>query len=266
MPITHASYSSINLFLKNQSAWHSKYVLGIRDVKTSPAALVGVAFHRYAELLLSGADKPTCIEIAERVIRETTDVDWGKTGSVEKSLCTLHNLVQFFNEEMEGELPFLNDAHILGLEKCIQCKARGIKLPLKSFVDLIFEDNNGALCLLDWKTKRAYSDKLSPAYKLQATVYYLQTKTIYKKAPARMIFSEIKTSKNKDGTPQIKNIIYDYTDPSVQQEMKAIVHLIKNVIKKMTAKRQDFLPNISDEYEGEKEFARYVNNFNEPLC
>jgi hypothetical protein len=148
---------------------------------------------------------------------------------------------------------------ILGVEAHVEGKPRGFKLPVKSYIDLVFKGKDGELYLLDWKTKKAYDDKITPSHKLQAAVYYYQAEAEYKQKPKAMIFAEIKASKNKDGTPQIRPLIYDYGEN--QKELKALKYLINKSVTKMTSKRQDFLPNIQDEYEGETSLDRFIANY-----
>ena len=59
--LSHLSYSAITLFLHNPSGFRKKYLLGVKDQKTTPAALVGTAFHKFLEVFY----KTSNLEVAK---------------------------------------------------------------------------------------------------------------------------------------------------------------------------------------------------------
>lgn len=253
--LTHTSYSSVQLLLNNAGAWHQKYILGIRDHKTSPAALVGTAFHKYMERYWSGDLE--AMNIAKSIITDSLDVDWGETGSEEKALNELESLVLHTRTELVAK-KFVSRE--FGIEHLMESKVRGIKLPFKSYVDYWYRDDDGTLHLVDWKTLKSYNEKLTPSYKLQATVYYLQSRLVLGSSPKDFTFVEIKASKNKDGSPQVRYLVYDFTSKETQQEMKAIKYMIKQAVKKMLSKREVYLPNLKDTYDKDS-FDRFINSY-----
>jgi hypothetical protein len=253
--LDHLSYSSVQLFLNNPAAWRDKYILGIRDQKTSPAALVGTAFHKYMELDWLNDEKAR--DTARSIIIDSLDVDWGETGSKEKALDELDNLIWHIKQEnLRNKLSIKN----YGVETLFDSKISGIKLPFISYVDFWYRDQQDALHLVDWKTLKTYNDNLIPSYKLQATIYYLQARLILGSRPKDFTFVEVKASKNKDGSPQVRYLVYDFEDKETKQEMKAIKYLIQQASKKMTSKREIYLPNIKDQYD-KNAFDRFITNY-----
>lgn len=248
--INHISCSSLLLFLHHRSAWHNKYVLGIRDRKTNPAALTGVAFHKWAELIHKQQAEDIAKEAAQRVITGTYDVEWGKTGSAEKCLKDLDSLIEAYNETLKdlGETQ-----HV---ELGVHAKVRGIKLPIKGFIDLVIKKEDG-IHLIDWKTVRTFEEELKAVHYIQAMFYKWSYQAQFKVEPKTMTYWMIKVSKNKDGSPRMKPLVVDFSE--TKDIEKAVKKLTNDSIKEMNKKRQILLPNVRDEYEGEKEWQRYLN-------
>lgn len=247
--IEHISYSSFILFLHNRAAWHSKYVLGIRDIETNPAALTGVAFHKWAEMTLKGHSNDIALESARAIVTNTAGVNWGKTGSQEKCLKELDNLIDAYNNTLKdlGE--------VLHVELSVFAKVPGIKLPIKGFIDVVTKKEDG-LHIIDWKTTKTLEDAPKPVHIVQAMIYKWSIKSLYKVNPLTMTFWQIKASKNKDGSPQMVPLVIVFDE--YKDEEKAVKELLKSSIKEMLKKKQSLLPNLRDEYEGDKEWERYL--------
>lgn len=256
MGLTHISYSSVLLFLNNPAAFYSKYVLLQRDQLSTPAALTGSAFHRYMEGLHKGIPREQAKEVALAFMRSVTDVDWGKTGNIEQCMIKFNLLVEHYHREP----PALGK--ILGVESVFTEKIPGIKLPIKCVVDLIHEQD-GSVVLCDWKTVSAYQDKPTPAQVLQACFYYFVVQQAWKQTPVRFDIVQIKATwntdfhtKKRDGSPQIRTNSIDFLLQPFY--LKGIKELAKRTVIQMTRKKQPFLPNLRDDYEGEAEFNRFL--------
>jgi transcription antitermination factor NusG len=252
--LTHISYSSILLFLNNPSAWHTKYILGIKDQETNPAALTGLAFHKYMEFRLTGKNHIDADRAAHGVISSAHNVKWGKTGSPDKCDKELDQLTDHIQNNLNTYLAY----KILGVEMRIEGKVRGIQLPIKSFIDFVYENNN-QIEIIDWKTVKNLEENLSPSYIFQACVYYWQVEKEIGRKPYCMKFVQIKASKNKDDSPQIKELVFVYGEHL--DYLNALKHLVRYSINQMTRKTIKFLPNLRDDYDGEKELKRYIAQF-----
>jgi hypothetical protein len=246
-PLDHISYSSVLLFLANPAAWYSKYRLGIRDQLSNPAAVVGKAFHKYLELRFKGSPLKPASEVAETEVLTTTDVDWGKTGSPEKAIDDLRKLIQGFHEYP----PSIGE--VVGVEQYCYKKVKGLKLPIKAYIDLIHRQPDG-LHLVDWKTVRAFDDEPSPSHIIQACTYYWLTDN-----PIDFTIFQVKASANKDGSPQTRALTISYADHP--EYLLATKDLFKQVLREMTKKKANYLFNPRDDFEGAAEFKRYVNQF-----
>ena len=249
----HISYSSVLLFLNNRSAWHKKYVLNIKDQLTNPSALTGSAFHKYMELTLKGQDKTTAYEAAQTMIRTTTEVEWGKTGSVDKCLSELESLVRHINKEM----PEIHK--IVAVEHESEVKVPGIKLPIKSFIDLVYEDKEGKIHILDWKTVKSYEEEETPAHVLQSVYYYWAVNDDLRAKPVDCMLFQLKASENKDGSDQSRKLVIDYS--AHPEYIAAIKDITQRTVREMLKKKQFLVPNLRDKFEGPSEFKRYLTQF-----
>lgn len=252
--IDHLSYSSFLLFLHNRAAWHSKYVLGIRDQQTTPAALTGTAFHKYMELRMKGHTAETAMKTADQVLKSVTDVDWGKTGSLEKCQRDLTLLAGHMEHEWAWDR-----MNTIGVEMGITEKIKGIKLPILSYIDYIYQDEAGRIRLVDWKSVSSYDDEPTPSHIIQAMFYGWVTETRFGCKPLDFSVVQVKASMNSDKTPQVKPLCITYSEHP--EYAKGVKHLVKQAVREMNRKNQPFLVNPRDDYEGSKEFKRFLTNF-----
>lgn len=240
------------MYLNNPAAWHSKYVLGINDQKTNPSALTGVAFHRYVEHLYKGEIPSVALEVALAYMRSTTEVEWGKTGSLEKCMQNLNALVDIF------QLAPPKTGTILGVEIGYEQKIPSIKTPIKGFCDLVYRDETG-IVVRDWKTTSSFPDAMTPAQIFQGVFYAWLIKAATKEMPSRFEVVMLKASKNSDGSPQIKTFNLIYKDHP--EYFKAVKGLTNAALKEMTRKRKIQLINLRDDWEGQAEWDRLISSY-----
>lgn len=255
-PIEHWSYSSLLKFLSDRYAFKKQYILKIYDDKTTPSALVGTAAHKALEAFYKGHKLEDAIQEGQRYIDTYNDqlVDYGKTGSREKVIKDYTQAVNFYF----AERPECKE--IIGVEEAIvtwvDINGTRLALPIKAKIDLITRDADGKIVVRDHKFVTSYSDKKKDKgdRTIQAMFYYFAVKEKYKEAPHRMIFDEVKVSKNSGGEPQLDpyQIIYenhpDYVD--------IFVSLINDCTAEIAGDCR-YLPNLSDMFSGQDSFEGY---------
>lgn len=252
--VQHVSPSSVLLFLSNRADWHQKYVLYIRDQKTNPAALTGTAFHKYADLHLKGVDSGEARRIAETVITNASEVDWGVTGSVEKCKDELTKLINHWTKEYS--LPGM----FLASEYQAKSKPRGIKIPIKGFVDAVVElglstQGRRNVALVDWKTVKQYDETPKPSYLLAACMYKWMCEEAEDWTVDRFDFVQIKASENRDGSPQVRTLFVYFSE--IEEDEKAMKVLVNSTIKEMNRKIPSTLPNLRDDYGAESSWNQF---------
>lgn len=259
-PIAHWSYSSMIEFLRNRLSFKKKYILKIQDNKTGPSAVVGKAYHKALESFYGGQkNRNVAFEVGMAQIENTPDqwIEYGKTGSREKILASYAQAMEFYWQE-EPEFH-----EVLAVEKSlthfIDVNGTDLSLPAKAIVDLVTRNEKKELEIVDHKVVKEYTDAEvdSGERMIQAMFNYHTVKKEFGEAPKRMIFNELKPSKNKDGSPQLQSYIIEFDK---HQDFFGIFHQLYNDCTKEVS-REDclFLPNITDMYSGQQSFEDYRN-------
>lgn len=252
-PVDYISFSSVCLFNHNRPAWHKRYVLKIKDQKSTPAALVGTAFHKRQELFYRNVSKEASLEAAKQIILTAQDIDWGKTGTREKCLQKLDELVAHADREM---LPF---PRVVDTEVCIRESIRGIALPVMGYLDLICMDEDGEMNLIDWKSTASFEEELTPTFIVQAVIYAMLAKARFGRMPKSMQFIQIKASANSDGTSQVRTLVLEFAKHP--EYFKAVTAMLKQTLREMGRKKQYLVPNLRDEYESETTWNMFVEQY-----
>lgn len=224
--VAHFSPSSIRKFLENPQGFFKNYVRYEYDEKQSPALVEGDAMHRiletYYTLKQQGKAKEfdlksqTDLIIEELFNAETiSKIDWGKTGSVDKSMGTIRGALEMYFDE----LPVISDEDIVSVEERYltdfeDLDGDSMPIPIKGFTDLVISQGDDYV-IWDHKFVSSFSrpDEIGDIakYEMQAVPYFFMVRKRYGKNPTRMIFDEIKKSKNRDGSPQRQQIVIEFT-------------------------------------------------------
>lgn len=258
--IPHWSKSSITSFLNNPLNFKKNYILGIFDDKSSVTAMVGKAAHKALEQYYKGMDEADAIAVGLEYLTKTTDmqIDFGKTGTRQAMLDTYGKAIKFYLEE--AETPY----KILGVEESITTDVKRLDgellpLPLKAVSDLIIENKLDELIIIDHKFVYYHTDEdeLDFGKWLQAMFNYHTVKAKYGKAPARMIYNECKTSKNRDGSPQIKQYIIEFNGQGFEGELATFYSIIESATQQVNLPGFKFLPNPNDMFNGNASFELF---------
>lgn len=258
LPIAHWSFSSLSLFLRNRFMWKRRYVLKIYDNTTSPSALIGKAAHKALDTYFTGGSVDAAMNAGLALIDMEKDenVRWGQSTreSVRKDYAQAFN---FYLDELDMERDI---GTVVASEKSItafvQMNGIDMSLPAKSVTDLIVR-RGGELELIDHKfVSRFSSDEESKgAYMLQAQFNYHTVRAELGEAPKRMRFRECKISKNKDGSPQVREHVVEYDE---HPEHFALFYALYDAATVEIAKSDLVcLPNISDIMDGDESFKHW---------
>lgn len=274
-PLEHLSYSALTTLLRNPAAFKKKYQEKIYDQKVSPSALVGQACHKFVEVLLKdGLDLvDAALEEGYKHIRGTSDVaiEYGKTGTREAIMQSYANGTRMYLEECADRWI---DRTVLSVEgKYTEVihddLGRELGLPAKCFVDALWQSTKvetfngkeypaGTLFVEDHKFVRSYedADDLSPARLIQAMFnWHIIRETKLKKAPAAVIFNEVKLTQNRNGEPQSQYYVIDMNDQA--QYFSVFYRLYNDVLKKVVSHEDVYLPNFFDPFDGKQTWVEY---------
>lgn len=257
-PISHWSFSSMMMFLRNRFAFKKCYILNIKDFKSNPSNIVGKAAHTSLEYFYSGKSVDEAAKAGMDFIENIKDefVEWGKTGSRVKVMA---DFTKAFNGYIEEAPKYFK---ILGVEQSlttfVEVDGSEFALPLKSVSDLIVENEDESIDIIDHKFVSSYSDgeKDKGVLAFQAMFNYYNVLAEYKKAPKRMIYNEYKISKNSDGSAQLQPYIIEFDK---HPEYFQIFHNIYNEVTREISKPDcSYLPNFQDKFDfNEETFKDY---------
>lgn len=247
--------------MADRNLFHKRYIRKEYDQMGNPSMLEGNLFHA---VLKDYYSKPASFDIKQSLevnINEFTDkgqfenINWGKTGSPEKSIKTVSLLVYtYFNEtkKFEGEVEAVEQsytAHIEGVDGDEK------PVPIKGIIDLVMK-YKGGYYLVDHKLVSGLheDDEIIPAYEIQACAYYYLMEAVKGVGPQVMIFNEIKKSKNADKSPQVKRYTYVYTE----DRLKAFEAVYDAIIEEL--KRGIIpMPNIADFLTATDSWVDYIS-------
>lgn len=209
--VDHISYSSMKLLASNPWLFKKKYILGLWDIRPSVSSVVGRAFHKYAELKYNGIDFDTCMLEAIKVIDAEKNIEYGKTGSLQKLLATFEQVVTFWEayEWRPNVVLATEKANVVPPDFSGQLSP----VALKAVTDLVEQKEDG-IHLHDWKTVTSFTTDYeeNPSYIIQALFNFYTNKGLYNSDPISITYHEIKKTKNKSGDPQIKAHTIVYAD------------------------------------------------------
>lgn len=261
--IDHLSYSAIITFLRNQVEFQKRYIARVYDNEKSPSMVVGTAFHKAMETFYNGESIDKAVAAGLEEIRITSDyeINFGKDGSREKMIKDYTFLVNKYFEEAPGY-------DVVDTEKRMEHTVSGV--PMVGVSDLNVRTAAGKLSIKDYKTVTSYSSPTNDPddpeyvenykYLLQGYIYLVLAETEYKEEVESVEFIEVKKSKNKDGSSQIRG--FEYPRESLL-EFAPIAHkIITNVFAYVNDDNAKFFPNPSDYING-LESMQLVSNMEE---
>jgi len=280
-PIDRLSFSAVREYLSNRWRFHRIYVQKISTWTDSPATLVGKAFHKCLELYYSSPEFRTEQGLQDAknaglaiITAAAAQVDWGKTGSLEKSQAeALQTIEHYFLED-----PKYQDHGTVTPERMYSGMVKGIPVTVKAISDLTIKGEK-ELGIVDFKKVSQLSiisdealagmqrlfPGVPPAYLIQAWFNYKALFAATGEKADWMKFHEVKTSKNKkneDGTtsPQSHIITVDFASPEWKNMDRIITKMVKQILRDISRKNCVWLPNISDMMAGEESWTEYLSS------
>lgn len=264
--IDHFSYSSLSCFCNNRYKFLLTYVLKTFSFKSGPSALVGKAFHIAVERILKGMPTEDSIEFGLQHIATVPDsqVKWGKTGSREVAMKTYTQTINAFLAEYPdmGDTIMVEEAlteFIKPIPEFSNLAGASFGIPLKCVPDHV-TDRNQDLEIDDWKTVISFSDPEieKPKFIMQALCNFHPVWVKTGRRPKRMNFWEVKTGTNKDGSPQVRKITYEFDSPEMLTYFSVFYRIYDACSVEVSKEDVLFIPNFSDMFDGEETFKMFA--------
>lgn len=275
-PLRHYSYSSFVKFSTNPLMFKVNYINGDRlDTCDNISRVIGQSFHNAMEVYYSmnQTDEQEAMKMAMEsginYLNEYNDglIEFSSRCETKQKACEIYiEAFKNYIKEKQSE-----DVEILGIEECLEGEVcvewRGeiieLPVPLKGYVDKIIRTKDGKIKVVDYKTAQRLSDpnKIDGAKILQAIQYYFLVYSEYEEAPYSMIFEEVKLSKNRDGSPQIREYEIVYEDNDLFFDF--YFRMYQDVTDAINGKSV-FVPNINDFYDNEVGIIAYIHRLDIP--
>ncbi len=198
-PVAHLSFSSLQEYCKDRSAWNRHYIKKIWNDKKPVAMLVGEGAHFIIEQFYKAnfGTVQTAFEkfklIIEDRVRDGT-IEWKDPENFQEELEEVYEeiprIANYAMDYIRDKIVYDMDA----VEPTYHCKIEGSEIMYKAKIDLVTKDN----VIRDWKFVAGFSSttKIKPAYILQGIGYALARAKACGTLPEKVIFVEIKKSKN----------------------------------------------------------------------
>lgn len=262
MPVSKLSYSSLTQLLRNPLIFKLKEILGVYDTKMSVSGMIGRAGHHALKTYYGGnPDVPIGPDVpdAKGIAKETglayldtyddMAISYGKTGNRESMLKGYTQAMDFYF----AEEPKYNE--ILMVEEKMEAEIKTITgeilpLPAVGIPDLVHKTKNGEIEIIDVKFTTSFTD-----YETEDFIKIIQSQFMFHLLLAakgikadRMLFREVKRTKNQDGSPQIR----DWAIPFDHEQYRVIFYNLYRDVVKFLSNDPIFLPNLSDPFDGEQ--------------
>lgn len=241
-PVQHISASAIRSYLTDRQSFFKRYVRLEFEMTKGPSLIEGSLFHSVLELYWQehkeGRQKEFNVEAAFQSRLQQAEIDqsfegvnWWSTGSKEKSIETVQKALWFYFEE----LPQWTTEQIVAIEARFlsdfeDLEGNSMPIPLKWFLDLIVKEGEDII-VEDHKLVSVCTeqDKVDPKYEIQACEYWFLIRKQFWLNPKRMIFRQVKKSKNRDWSPQIVPYVVEYNAAMLNRFLELYRRMVKEL-------------------------------------
>lgn len=274
-PVDHYSASMWRKFCTSPVLAKIKYVMHEVIDSTTPATFVlGSAFHKAMEVYYGGSDtavitsEEEAIEYGMKAGMEYIEmmpegfIKWNKTYTNKQQLFDKFTFA--FNSYV-SERPYVPGS-VFSTEEhlkervTVEWNGQKIDLPvmLEGYTDRIDIDANEDLTVVDYKVVKSFSpeDKIDGAKMIASVMYYFLCYARHGRAPKKMRYEEVKTSKNKDGSNQVK--LYEIIYEENHMFFDLFFRMYQDITDHLNGKAVS-LPNLDAMFDGDIELIAYIN-------
>ncbi|MDB5187487.1 MAG: hypothetical protein JWO50_7 [Candidatus Kaiserbacteria bacterium] len=259
-PIKHWSHSSLLSFLRNPLVWYKRYVAKVFDTPSNPSGIIGRSAHVALQHFYGGISKEGAIELGLEYLRNVPDfeINFGKAKSRKAQREKRQAMERDYMQAISFYLAKPPRHKVLAVEFSGVAPVPGLLLPVKAVSDLVVVSkiDPTAVDIVDHKFVDNFSAQRErkTLFILQAIFNYYTVRQYFGKEVRRFIVYECKKSRNKNGSPQMRRYIIDYSLHKTEFELFS--RLIHDATTEIMRKRL-YLPNPSDMFDGEHSFDLY---------
>jgi energy-coupling factor transporter ATP-binding protein EcfA2 len=273
--IDHYSYSSLVKFSTNPFMFKVKYLNRDHiDTAHNISGIIGRAFHVALQNYYENKDTKDVDEIKKGLetgmefLEEYVDkfIDYNSVipnkQKAQEILAFAYN--SYITAKKDEDCELIATEELIEEEIDVEWQGKQIRFPvrLKGYIDKIVREN-GKLIVTDYKSTRSFSDpdKIDGAKILQAIQYYFLVYAKYGEPPYAMRYEETKTTKNRNGEPQLKE--YEIVYEENQLFFDFYFRFYEDTTRAIHGEAV-FVPNINDFYDNEVALIAYIHRLDVP--
>jgi len=278
-PVEHISASFMISIATNPILAKIRYInKDIFDSAMGISGVLGKSFHTAMSVYYGGSDVLIPTNEAEAIeyglkagmeyLQNYNDgfINFSKT--IENKQKALE-LLSFCYQSYIKEFPYKMSEVISTEEKIVESvsvdwRGKSLVLPikLKGFTDKIERSDDKKLRIRDYKTCYTFSnpEKIDGAKIIQAIEYYLLVYAKYGEEPYSIIFDEVKYSKNKDNSSQVRSYEVVYAENELYFDF--YFRLYEDIIRYLNGEAV-FLPNLHALFDNEISIISYIHRLDE---
>lgn len=270
-PLGHYSYSTFVKFSTNPILFKINYINGDTiDTTRNISGVVGQSFHRAMEVyygaIADGNPDPVQqgLEAGLEFLHEYEECFIEFSSTVPNKQKAQERFAfaytSYVTDKKKDQETLVSCEELLEERINVEWRGEQLNLPvmLKGYCDKIVRDAEGKLKVKDYKVVHAFSDpeKIDGAKILQAIQYYLLVYAKYGEAPYSMTFEEVKASKNRDLTPQVRE--YEMIYAENEQFFDFYFRMYDDMTRAINGEAV-FVPNIYTMFDNEVSMVAYIN-------
>ncbi len=270
-PLDHYSYSTFVKFSSNPIMFKINYINGdVIETTKNISGVVGKAFHAALEVYFTGCRENEAdaiqagLEAGMEYLKEYNDGFIEYSTTIPNKQKAQEVFAFSFNayvseKRIDAKEEFIACEEMIETDVDVEWRGEKLTLPvkLKGVIDRLVR-KDGKLVIRDYKTVRSFSedDKIDGSKIIQAVQYYLLVCAQYNEEPYSMIYEEVKTCKNKDHSPQVRE--YEIVFDKNEQFFDFYFRLYADVTRAINGEAV-FVPNVQTIFDNEVSIISYIN-------
>lgn len=275
LPIEKLSFSAFRSYVTSPASFWRNYVLKQWDNIDKRSMLEGTALHKILERYYSGASLEEALkeglELFTEGSKDFTPEQWGKRGSLEKSIEDITLCAGRCEQEVGKRLPTREEITIINIENDLLHKIAGHELPLKAKPDMLYINKEHDLFIgRDWKKTATLSpiDEETGKPVIPAKYYYQAyfvgcvAEKEYERPLDQFTFTEIRPVKKAE-TVSVQNVTIQLGEGWRELPVfKAVAAQINLMIEDIKSPHRRYVANVFDMMDGDSEWMRLLEEYN----
>jgi len=269
-PLKYYSYSTFVKFSTNPIMFKINYINGDTiETTRNISGVIGQAFHTAMDVYYNACQINEQDAIKDGLEAGMNFLDCYEEGFIEFSTTvpTKQKAQEIFAfaynsyiaEKKADTAELVACEQVLETDVDVEWRGKRLTLPvpLKGYVDKIVRQD-GKLKIVDYKTTRAFSnpDKIDGQKIIQAVQYYLLAFAEYGEEPESFVYEEVKTTKNRNGDPQVKR--YEINFAENEQFFDFYFRLYDDMTRAINGEAV-FVPNVQTIFDNEVSLVSYIH-------